>query len=75
MGWGEGEAVGRIKCQRGRRRIGHGMSEGTECLDISSGESSVLSWSGDMRLLCRCGSGGSNSFRARASCLGYVRPT
>ena len=58
MGWGEGEAVGGVECQRGRRRIGHGMSEGIECLDMSSRESVIQLWSGDTRLLCRCGSGG-----------------
>ena len=47
MGWGEGEAVGGVERQRGRRRIGHGMSKGVVCLDISSSVSSVLSWSGD----------------------------
>ena len=44
VGWREREAVGGIECQRGRRRIGHGISEGIECLDMSSGQSSSMSW-------------------------------
>lgn len=41
VGWGEGEAVGWVKCQRGGRMVGHSMFETDGCLDISRGESTV----------------------------------
>lgn len=41
VGWGEGEAVGWVECQRGGRRVGHSMFETDGCLDISRGESRV----------------------------------
>lgn len=41
VGWGEGEAVGWVECQRGGRRVGHSMFKTDGCLDISRGESRV----------------------------------
>ena len=65
VGWGKGEAVGRVEGQRGGRRAGHGMFETNGCLDISPGEGrSAVGWR-------HYGSGGSwwtcpSAFRARA---------
>lgn len=35
VGGREGEAVGRMECQRGEERFGHGIFEGIGCLGIS----------------------------------------